>query len=100
MLGVLSSFDHGPLAAYCIAYALWVEAADAVEKYVAIIKSPNGYPIRSPYLSNLNRLAEIMLRISSEFGFTPASRSRIFSYSLRNSMLLEGEPEAKDDNTG
>lgn len=30
-----------------------------------------------------------MTRIASEFGFTPASRSRIFSYSKSNSMLLE-----------
>jgi Phage terminase, small subunit len=46
-------------------------------------------PIQSPYLSHLNKQAEIMTRIASEFGFTPASRSRIFSYSKSNSMLLE-----------
>jgi phage terminase small subunit len=31
-LGVLSSFDRGPLAAYCNAYALWIEASEAVQK--------------------------------------------------------------------
>ena len=60
-----------------------------VQKHGAMIKSPNGFPIQSPYLSHLNRQAEIMTRIASEFGFTPASRSRIFSYSKSNSMLLE-----------
>ena len=34
-------------------------------------------PIQSPYVSIANRHAEIMMRIASEFGFTPASRSRI-----------------------
>ena len=36
-----------------------------------------GYPVQSPYLAIANRQAEIMMRIASEFGFTPASRSRI-----------------------
>jgi len=88
-LGVLSSFDRGPLAAYCTAYALWIDAMDMVQKHGAMIKSPNGFPIQSPYLSHLNKQAEIMTRIACEFGFTPASRSRIFSYSKSNSMLLE-----------
>jgi P27 family predicted phage terminase small subunit len=88
-LGVLSSFDRGPLAAYCTAYALWIEAMEMVQKHGAMIKSPNGFPIQSPYLSHLNKQAEIMTRIASEFGFTLASRSRIFSYSKSNSMLLE-----------
>jgi phage terminase small subunit len=33
--------------------------------------------LSSPYVSIANRQAEIMMRIASEFGFTPASRSRI-----------------------
>lgn len=94
--GVLSSFDRGPLAAYCNAFALWLEATEAVQKYGAMIKSPNGYPTQSPYLSTVNRQAEIMLRIASEFGFTPASRSRIFSYSKSNSLLLDAEKESND----
>ncbi len=88
-LGVLSSFDRGPLAAYCTAFALWIDAMEMVQKHGAMIKSPNGFPMQSPYLSHLNKQAEIMTRIASEFGFTPASRSRIFSYSKSNSMLLE-----------
>jgi P27 family predicted phage terminase small subunit len=95
-LGVLSSFDRGPLAAYCMAYALWLEAMEMVQKHGAMIKSPKGFPIHSPYLSTVNRQAEIMLRIASEFGFTPASRSRIFSYSKSNSLLLDAENEPDD----
>jgi P27 family predicted phage terminase small subunit len=98
-LGVLSVFDRGPLAAYCNAYALWIDAAEAVQKYGAMIKSPNGYPVQSPYLATVNRQAEIMLRIASEFGFTPASRSRIFSFSKSNSMLLENVDKLDDEST-
>jgi P27 family predicted phage terminase small subunit len=89
-LGVLSTFDRAALAAYCTAYALWLEAAEMVQKHGAMLKSPKGFPIQSPYLSTLNRQAEIMIRIASEFGFTPASRSRSFTFSKSNSMLLEG----------
>jgi len=98
--GVLSSFDRGPLAAYCNAFALWLEATEAVQKYGAMIKSPNGYPTQSPYLSTVNRQAEIMLRIASEFGFTPASRSRIFSYSKSNSLLLDAVNEHDGGSSG
>ena len=89
--GVLSSFDRGPLAAYCTAYALAMEALEMVQKHGAMIKSPNGFPVQSPYLSHLNKQIEIMMRIASEFGFTPASRSRIFSFSQANSLLLDGD---------
>jgi P27 family predicted phage terminase small subunit len=98
--GVLSSFDRGPLAAYCTAFALWLEAAEAVQKYGAMIKSPNGFPIQSPYLATLNRQAEIMLRIASEFGFSPASRSRIFSFTQKNSLLLDGVDKSDDGSPG
>jgi P27 family predicted phage terminase small subunit len=76
-LRVLTALDRAALAAYCAAYALWAEATEAVGKYGVMIKSPTGFPIQSPYLSIANRQVEIMMRVASEFGFTPASRGRI-----------------------
>ena len=95
-LGVLSSFDRGPLAVYCNAYAQYFEAMEEVQKYGAMIKSPNGYPVQSPYLAVANRHADTMIRIASEFGFPPASRSRIFSFTQKNSMLLDAVDEPDD----
>ena len=77
VLRLLTNLDRAALAAYCGAYALWAEATAQIQKYGAMIKSPTGFPIQSPYLAIANRQAEIMMRIASEFGFTPASRSRI-----------------------
>jgi P27 family predicted phage terminase small subunit len=94
--GRLTPFDRGLLAAYCTAYALWVEAVDALQRYGTVMKSPNGYPVQSLYLSIANRQAEIMIRIASEFGFTPASRSRIPTPSKGSSMLLEELPRLED----
>jgi P27 family predicted phage terminase small subunit len=88
-LRLLTNLDRAVLAAYCSAYALWAEAVEAVQKYGAMVKSPNGYPIQSPYIAIANRQAEIMLRISSEFGFTPASRGRIATPKPEEPTLFE-----------
>ena len=76
-LKLVTNLDRAALAAYCGAYALWSEATEAIQKYGTMVKSPSGYPIQSPYVAIANRQAELMMRISAEFGFTPASRSRI-----------------------
>ena len=95
-LKLLTSLDRAALAAYCGAYALWAEATEAIQKYGAMVKSPTGYPIQSPYVSIANRQAEIMMRIASEFGFTPASRSRIATPSVAEPNLFDRlESEAK-----
>jgi P27 family predicted phage terminase small subunit len=88
-LKLLTPLDRAALAAYCGAYALWAEAMEAIRKYGTMVKSPSGYPIQSPYVSIANRQAEIMMRYASEFGFTPASRSRI-------SMPADQEPDLFD----
>ena len=88
-LRILTHLDRAALAAYCGAYALWAEATAQIQKYGAMIKSPTGFPIQSPYLAIANRQAEIMMRIASEFGFTPASRSRIATPSLTEPSLFD-----------
>lgn len=75
--GRLTELDRGPLALYCNAYAAWLEAVTALQAYGTMMKSPNGYPIQSPYVSVASKNAEIMIRVGAEFGFTPASRMRL-----------------------
>jgi P27 family predicted phage terminase small subunit len=69
-------------------YGLWIEAIEAINKYGSMVKSPTGYPIQSPYVSIANRQAELMMRIAAEFGFTPASRSRISTPPQDEGMTL------------
>jgi P27 family predicted phage terminase small subunit len=88
-LKLLTNLDRAALAAYCGAYALWAEAMEAIQKYGTMVKSPSGYPIQSPYVAIANRQAEIMMRIASEFGFTPASRSRISTPSVTEPTLFD-----------
>jgi P27 family predicted phage terminase small subunit len=95
-LGVLSKFDRGPLAIYCGAYAMWAEAMQGLQEFGTMIKSPNGYPVQSPYVAIVNRQSEVMLRIAGEFGFTPAARSRHLPYSKHLAMLLDTTNEPTD----
>jgi P27 family predicted phage terminase small subunit len=88
-LKLLTNFDRAALAAYCGAYALWAEATEAIQKYGLMIKSPSRYPVQSPYVSVANRQAEIMMRIASEFGFTPASRSRVSTHPKAEPTLFD-----------
>lgn len=96
-LKMLTALDRAALAAYCEAYALWLEAIAAIRKYGTMVKSPSGYPMQSPYVAIANRQAEIMMRIAGEFGFTPASRSRIAIPTEREPTLFDfasDDPEA------
>ena len=95
-LNLLTNLDRSALAIYCGAYALWVEATQAIQKFGIMIKSPTGYPIQSPYVAIANRQAEIMLRVSSEFGFTPASRSRIMSPTSAQPSLFDQMPSSNE----
>jgi P27 family predicted phage terminase small subunit len=88
-LRLLTNLDRAALAAYCGAYALWAESMEAIQKFGTMVKSPSGYPIQSPYVAIANRQAEIMMRIASEFGFTPASRSRISTPSKAEPTLFD-----------
>ena len=84
---MVTNLDRAALAAYCSAYALSAEANEAIQKYGSMIKSPSGYPVQSPYVASANRQIEIMIRIASEFGFTPASRSRILAPTLWSTLV-------------
>jgi P27 family predicted phage terminase small subunit len=96
-LRLLTNLERAALAAYCGAYALWADATSHIEKYGAMIKSPQGFPIQSPYLAIANRQAEIMMRIASEFGFTPASRSRIATPQDRGASLFDFVNDRPDE---
>jgi P27 family predicted phage terminase small subunit len=95
-LNMLTNLDRAALAAYCGAYALWADATEQIQKFGAMIKSPTGYPVQSPYIAIANRQAEIMLRIASEFGFTPASRSRIAAPSSDQPTLFDRPDEEEE----
>ena len=42
-----------------------------------MIRSPNNFPVQSPYLTVAIRALEQMRSLLSEFGMSPASRTRV-----------------------
>lgn len=75
--GLLKRLDRSVLEVWVRAYVFYREAADKVLVAGQVIKTPNGYPVMNPYMANMNKQAQIMLKAASEMGFTPASRTRI-----------------------
>ena len=76
-MGVLRTPDRAAFAAYCQAYARWVEAERKLKETPLLLKTPSGYVQQSPWLSVANKQLEIMGRYMSELGLTPASRRRV-----------------------
>jgi len=74
------------LAIFCQAWAGWLEANQALEKFGQVMNSPNGYPVQSPFVSIAKNHAETMLKIAQQYGFTPASRGRAW--------MVAAEPDA------
>jgi P27 family predicted phage terminase small subunit len=83
-LNLITHLDRGQLAIYCVAYAQWIEAAEFIQKFGSMVNTPSGFPVQSPYVAILNRQADTMIRIASEFGFTPASRAKLIPEKTKN----------------
>lgn len=77
--GIITNLDVHALALYCEAFARWKDANAKISKFGAVIKSPKGYPMTSPYFSISNKAFEQMKAILTEFGMTPSSRTRVAS---------------------
>jgi P27 family predicted phage terminase small subunit len=75
--GLLKLIDRSALVAWVVAEDLHRQAAEKLNGGAMLIKTPNGMPVQSPYLSIINKQAAIMIKAASEMGFSPASRSRV-----------------------
>ena len=76
-MGVLTSADITSFAGYCQAYARWKEAEEFISKHGSIFQTPSGYVQQVPQVSIAQQNLKIMQSFCSEFGLTPATRSRI-----------------------
>lgn len=75
--GLLTLADRAALAAYCQAYARWVEAEEHLARTPTLIKAPSGYVQQSPWLTVANKQLELMGRYMAELGLTPSARTRL-----------------------
>ena len=78
-MGVLTEADMETFATYCDAYSKWREATEFLDQHGFIFKTPSGYIQQVPQVSIAQTYGKIMTKIATEFGLTPASRSRIIA---------------------
>lgn len=75
--GLLTAVDRAALAAYCSAYSRWTAAELKIQKHGLVIMTAKGYPVQNPYVGIANTALDHMRKFASEFGMTPASRTRL-----------------------
>ena len=78
-MGILTPVDISAFAGYCQAYARWKEAEEFISKHGSIFQTPSGYVQQVPQVSIAQQNLKIMQSFCSEFGLTPATRSRIIT---------------------
>lgn len=76
-IGILTEIDKAAFSGYCQAYARWREAEEFLTKHGTIFKTPSGYIQQVPQVSIAQTYLKVMKDFSSEFGLTPAARTRI-----------------------
>lgn len=81
-LKMVSSLDLGMLAIYCNEMSVYIEIEEMLRQKdrVMVFKHENGqlkYAQVVPYQKVADRAFEKAMKIATEFGFTPASRTRI-----------------------
>lgn len=83
--GLVSEVDRNALAMICTLWARYVEAEVAIEKAAKkdpdsqglFTKTPNGYPVQSPWVAVSNKAMEQYRLYLTEFGLSPASRTKV-----------------------
>jgi P27 family predicted phage terminase small subunit len=84
-LGLLTVIDMFPLAAYCEAYGRWARATRILAMAAAgdpingglLVDNGRGRQVEGPLLHIAERAAADMMKYAAQFGFTPASRTRV-----------------------
>jgi P27 family predicted phage terminase small subunit len=78
--GMLATVDLALLRAYCYQTALMLEAEEELElngKTETRFTANGSHQVRSPWIAILSDATEKVHKIGQQFGFSPASRTRI-----------------------
>ena len=96
--GLLQIVDRTILAAYCKAYSRWRQAEELIEKSPSMMMKAGdrGYQ-KLPHIQIANRYLDQMRSIATEFGFTPASRSRLEVEPMMPAGNHEGKGKAEEN---
>lgn len=92
--GLLTQADVETLGRYCTMWEQWVKYLEQCRRGldVLVLKDDKGkvkYMQTSPAASQLNKLAQSLLRIEQEFGMTPSARTGIDATDEKKNPLDE-----------
>lgn len=98
--GMISEADRGALAMVCTLWDRYVTAELMIERARdaapatggLFMKSPNGFPIQSPWLAVSNKAMEQYKSMCAEFGLTPSSRVRVAPSTAQLDMFEDQKP--------
>jgi P27 family predicted phage terminase small subunit len=77
-MNILSVADADVIAAYCTAYARWVDAETKMATYGVVMKAPkSGVPMQSIFLSIANNALAQIDRLGEKLGLSPQARARL-----------------------
>ena len=84
----MTAVDGTALALLAVPLARFWDAKKQVDKLGAVVKTANGNLIQNPYLPVMNKAWEQVVKLLTEFGMTPSSRSRVQVAGMENEMTL------------
>lgn len=76
-IGLLTVVDGHALAVYCEAWATYVEASERVRREGVLVESYRGGMAKNPAAQIMRDSADLMLKVGSQFGLSPATRARL-----------------------
>lgn len=75
--GVVARTDRAALEIYSVTYAYWLQARALIAEHGMLIATPDGGRKANPAVGIAGACARLMLQFLTEFGATPAARSRV-----------------------
>lgn len=76
-MGVITHADRVALITLCQAWAEMQDAQKHIEDEGVVIQFPNGVPGANPYCKIREQAKLTVMKLLTEFGLTPSSRSRV-----------------------
>lgn len=87
-LGLLTVADRGALAAYCQAWADWVEAIGNLDEQGKVLITDKGYQYLNPWYSVKVNAEAAMHKFGALFGLDPADRSKVHAQPVSKEKSL------------
>jgi P27 family predicted phage terminase small subunit len=92
---MIAKCDLGELAMLCTLWARYVEAEEMIAKAAKgggsglFVKTPNGFPIQSPWLAVSNSAIAGYKALAADFGLSPFARTKVAPQTSQLSLGLE-----------